>query len=85
MCPQVAVKIVSKDSIKDVSDIERIYRETFILTNLRHPNIIRLYEVRERERVSLRPEKKEFKRLPYTFENGGVKAYALAVSSFACL
>lgn len=47
------MKIVSKDSIKDVSDIERIYRETFILTNLRHPNIIRLYEVRERLRKLL--------------------------------
>jgi hypothetical protein len=28
-----------------VADIERVYRETFILTSLKHPNVIKLYEV----------------------------------------
>jgi serine/threonine protein kinase len=40
-----AIKIVSKDSIDTVADIERVYRETFILTTLKHTNIIKLYEV----------------------------------------
>ena len=42
---KVAIKIVSKDSISDIGDIDRIYRETFILTTLKHNNIIKLYEV----------------------------------------
>ena len=42
---QVAIKIISKESISDVEDIDRVYRETFILTTLKHPNIIKLYEV----------------------------------------
>ena len=44
---QVAIKIVSKASVADVGDIERVYRETFILTTLKHTNIIKLYEVCE--------------------------------------
>lgn len=28
-----------------MEDVERVYRETFILTTLKHPNIIKLFEV----------------------------------------
>ena len=42
---QVAIKIVSKETISDVDDIERVYRETFILKTRKHANIIKLYEV----------------------------------------
>lgn len=42
---QVAIKFVDKSSIADIEDVQRVYRETFILTNLRHKNIIRLFEV----------------------------------------
>ena len=42
---EIAVKIVQKDSISDVEDVERVYRETFILTSLKHKNIIKLHEV----------------------------------------
>jgi serine/threonine protein kinase len=41
----VAIKIVDKSSISDVNDVERVCRETFILTSLKHENIIRLYDV----------------------------------------
>lgn len=42
---KVAVKIVDKRGITDVEDVERVYRETFILTTLKHKNIIKLHEV----------------------------------------
>lgn len=41
----VAIKEVSKSTISSLEDMERVYRETFIITSLRHPNIIKLYEV----------------------------------------
>ena len=42
---KVAVKILEKERIKDVSDVERVAREIHILKLIRHPNIIQLYEV----------------------------------------
>ena len=42
---KVAIKILEKDRIIDVSDIERVSREIHILKLIRHPNIIQLYEV----------------------------------------
>ena len=42
---KVAIKIVDKSGIANVEDVERVYRETFILTTLKHPNIIKLFEV----------------------------------------
>lgn len=42
---KVAIKIVDKATIADVEDVERVYRETFILTTLKHKNIIKLLEV----------------------------------------
>ena len=43
---KVAVKILEKERIKDVADVERVAREIHILQLIRHPNIIQLYEVR---------------------------------------
>lgn len=42
---KVAVKILEKDRIKEVADVERVAREIHILKIIRHPNIIQLYEV----------------------------------------
>lgn len=42
---KVAIKVVQKSTIADVEDVERVYRETFILTTLKHKNIIKLFEV----------------------------------------
>jgi len=42
---KVAIKILEKDRIIDVSDVERVAREIYILKFIRHPNIIQLYEV----------------------------------------
>ena len=42
---KVAIKVLEKDRICDVSDIERVSREIHILKLIRHPDIIQLYEV----------------------------------------
>ena len=44
---QVAVKILEKDKIADVADVERVAREIHILKIIRHPQLVQLYEVRE--------------------------------------
>ncbi|KAL4433487.1 hypothetical protein ABPG74_002884 [Tetrahymena malaccensis] len=44
---KVAIKILEKDRIIDVSDVERVSREIHILKLLRHSNIIQLYEIIE--------------------------------------
>ena len=44
---RVAVKILEKDKIQDVNDVERVAREIHILKLIRHPNIIQLYEIIE--------------------------------------
>jgi 5'-AMP-activated protein kinase catalytic alpha subunit len=41
----VAVKILEKDKIKELADVERVAREIHILKIIRHPHIIQLYEV----------------------------------------
>lgn len=41
----VAIKILEKDKIVDLADVERVKREIHILTRINHPNVIRLYEV----------------------------------------
>lgn len=40
---KVAIKILEKDKIVDVADVERVSREIHILKLIRHPNIIQLY------------------------------------------
>jgi 5'-AMP-activated protein kinase catalytic alpha subunit len=42
---KVAIKILEKDKIVDVADVERVSREIHILKLIRHPNIIQLYEI----------------------------------------
>ncbi len=42
---KVAVKVLEKNKICDVADVERVTREIHILKQVRHPNIIQLYEI----------------------------------------
>ena len=44
---KVAIKILEKDKITDVNDVERVTREIHILKIVRHPHIIQLYEIIE--------------------------------------
>ena len=44
---KVAIKILEKLKIKDVTDVERVAREIHILKLIRHPNVIQLYEIIE--------------------------------------
>lgn len=44
---KIAIKILEKDMIKKDEDLMRIRREIKILSQVRHPNIIQLYEVVE--------------------------------------
>lgn len=44
---KVAIKILEKEKIVDVADVERVSREIHILKLIRHPNIIQLYEIIE--------------------------------------
>lgn len=44
---KVAIKILEKDRIVDVADVERVSREIHILKLLRHPSIVQLYEIIE--------------------------------------
>lgn len=41
----VAIKILEKERIADLADVARVKREIHILTRVRHPNVIRLFEV----------------------------------------
>ncbi len=41
------MKILEKERIKDVADVERVTREIHILKIVRHPCIIQLYEIIE--------------------------------------
>jgi 5'-AMP-activated protein kinase, catalytic alpha subunit len=43
----VAIKILEKNKITDVNDVERVAREIHILKIVNHPNIIQLYEIIE--------------------------------------
>ena len=43
----VAIKILEKNRICDVTDVERVAREIHILKLIRHPNIVQLYEIIE--------------------------------------
>ncbi len=47
---QVAIKILEKDKIVDVADVERVSREIHILKIVRHPNVVQLYEIIETQR-----------------------------------
>lgn len=43
----MAVKILEKSRIRDQADIERIVREIKILKEIRHDNIVKLFEIVE--------------------------------------
>ena len=43
----VAIKILEKSKIQDVADVQRVTREINILKQVRHPNIIQMYEIIE--------------------------------------
>jgi 5'-AMP-activated protein kinase catalytic alpha subunit len=43
----VAIKILEKEKIADMGDLRRVKREVSILKEVRHPNIIQLYEIIE--------------------------------------
>lgn len=47
---KVAIKILVKEKIIDVADVERVSREIHILKLIRHPSIIQLYEIIETSR-----------------------------------
>lgn len=44
---KVAIKILDKSKIEDINDIERVEREIHILKIVRHPAVIKLYEIIE--------------------------------------
>ena len=51
---RVAVKVLEKKRMVQADDIERVGREIQILKILKHPNIIRLWEIiYERDRIYL--------------------------------
>lgn len=47
---QVAIKIIDKTKL-DEDNLKKIFREIQIMTKLRHPHIIRLYQVMETEKM----------------------------------
>ncbi len=42
---KVAIKIIEKANIKEKDDLERVKREIEILNNIRHTNVIKIYNV----------------------------------------
>lgn len=44
------MKILEKDRIVDMADVERVAREIHILKMIRHPNIVQLYEIIETQK-----------------------------------
>ncbi len=47
---KVAIKVLEKEKIIDVHDVERVAREIHILKIVRHPTIVQLYEIIETEK-----------------------------------
>lgn len=47
---KVAIKVLEKDKIVDVHDVERVSREIHILKIVRHPTIVQLYEIIETDK-----------------------------------
>eukprot|EP00439_Symbiodinium_sp_Y106_P048903 s7326_g6.t1 len=44
---RVAVKVLEKDRIQEVADIERVAREVQLLKLIRHPHVVQLFEIIE--------------------------------------
>lgn len=47
---KVAIKVLEKEKIIDVHDVERVAREIHILKIVRHPTIVQLYEIIETDK-----------------------------------
>jgi len=47
---RVAVKVLEKERIQEVADVERVAREVHILKLIHHPHIVQLYEIIETRR-----------------------------------
>lgn len=47
---KVAVKVLEKERIIDVADVERVAREVYILKLIRHQHVVQLYEIIETSR-----------------------------------
>ncbi len=47
---KVAIKILEKDKIVDINDVERVAWEIHILKIVRHPTIVQLYEIIETDK-----------------------------------
>lgn len=47
---KVAIKVLEKEKIMDVHDVERVAREIHILKIVRHPTIVQLYEIIETDK-----------------------------------
>eukprot|EP00929_Paragymnodinium_shiwhaense_P116539 TRINITY_DN8616_c0_g1_i2.p1 TRINITY_DN8616_c0_g1~~TRINITY_DN8616_c0_g1_i2.p1 ORF type:complete len:1331 (-),score=160.48 TRINITY_DN8616_c0_g1_i2:156-4148(-) len=47
---KVAVKVLEKERIVDVADVERVAREVYILKLIRHQHVVQLYEIIETSR-----------------------------------
>jgi 5'-AMP-activated protein kinase catalytic alpha subunit len=71
---KVAIKILEKDRIIDVADVERVAREIHILKLIRHPNIIQLYEVKPTLRQIIETPKQLFLVMEY-LQNGELFEY----------
>ena len=50
----MAIKTVDAARFRSISEVEQIQEETNVLASLKHPNIIRLSEARERRRARAR-------------------------------
>ena len=46
----MAIKVLEKDKIQDVNDVERVAREIQILKMVRHPVVVQLYEIIETQK-----------------------------------
>jgi 5'-AMP-activated protein kinase catalytic alpha subunit len=49
---KVAIKILEKQRIVEVADVERVQREIHILKLIRHRHVIQLYEVNNHSSIS---------------------------------
>merc|ERR1719449_518821 len=47
---KVAVKVLEKERIVEVADVERVAREVYILKLIRHQHVVQLYEIIETSR-----------------------------------
>ncbi|MBS1889898.1 MAG: protein kinase [Actinobacteria bacterium] len=78
---KVAIKILEKDRIIDVADVERVSREIHILKLIRHPNIIQLYEVAQSTIQIIETPKQLFLVMEY-MQNGELFDYIVKMKKY---